>query len=63
MDLRASSGLFFTLLGAILLALGIFSPDLRARLTEVNVNLYSGASMLAFGALLLLLARRGARHD
>jgi hypothetical protein len=63
MDLRVSSGSFFVLLGGILLVLGIFSPDLRAPLTELNVNLYSGALMFAFGAALLILARRGARHD
>ena len=63
MDLRESSGWFFTLLGGMLLALGIFSPGLRAPLTEVNVNLYSGALMFVFGGTLLYLARRGTRHD
>lgn len=61
MDLRIPSGWFFTLLGAILTALGVLSPGLRAPLTETNVNLYSGLFMLAFGVSLLLLAR-GARR-
>ncbi len=61
LDLRIPSGLFFVLLGAILAALGVFAPDLRASLTEANVNLYCGLFMLAFGAFLLLLARRAAR--
>ena len=60
MDLRIPSGLFFTLLGLILTVMGLFSPGVRAPLTDVNVNLYAGITMLAFGAVLLLLARRAA---
>jgi len=57
-DLRTPSGWFFALLGTILCALGIFSPGLKAPLTEVNVNLYAGIGMLSFGGVLLWLARR-----
>ena len=60
MDLRIPSGLFFTLLGLILTVMGLFSPGVRAPLTDVNVNLYAGIAMLVFGAVLLLLARRAA---
>ncbi len=59
MDLRVPSGLFFTLLGLILTGMGVTSPGLRAALTDVNVNLYCGLSMLVFGGILLGLARRG----
>lgn len=62
MDLRVPSGWFFTLLGLVLTALGVFDNGLRARLTQVNVNLYSGLSMLVFGVILLLLARRATRR-
>lgn len=61
LDLRVPSGWFFTLLGVILMAYGLFQPGLRAPLTDVNVNLYGGVLMLAFGVFLLYLARRGAR--
>ena len=61
MDLRVPSGWFFTLLGAILLAMGVFAPGMRAELTDANVNLYSGAPMLVFGIFLLVLARRATR--
>jgi hypothetical protein len=61
LDLRVPSGWFFMILGAILVGMGILQPDLRAPLTETNVNLYSGVSMLAFGGFLLLMARRAAR--
>jgi hypothetical protein len=60
LDLRVPSGWFFTLLGVILISVGVLQPDLRAALTDVNVNLYSGISMLAFGLFLLALARRAA---
>ncbi|MEK7409053.1 MAG: hypothetical protein AAB225_28655 [Acidobacteriota bacterium] len=57
-DLRLPSGLFFTLLGVILCAVALFAPDNRAPLTRANVNLYSGIAMLAFGGVMLWLARR-----
>ena len=60
MDLRIPSGLFFTLLGLILTVMGLFSPGVRAPLTDVDVNLYAGITMLVFGAVLLLLGRRAA---
>jgi len=63
MDLRVPSGCFFTLLGLILLGMGVFAPDTRAAMTDINVNLYSGIFMLAFGLGMLLLAWRAARHS
>jgi len=58
LDLRAPTGWFFSILGVILLALGIFSSELRAALTTVNVNLYCGVAMLMFGGVMLFLAYR-----
>ena len=60
LDLRIPSGLFFSLLGVILVAYGLFQPELRAALTDANVNLWSGIPMLLFGIALLAAARRGA---
>jgi putative Ca2+/H+ antiporter (TMEM165/GDT1 family) len=57
-DLRMPSGLLFTLLGIILCLMGWIYPDVRAPLAETNVNLWSGALFLAFGVLLLWMARR-----
>ncbi len=62
LDLRVPSGWFFTLLGLILLGMGIFAPDTRAALSNANVNLYSGLSMLVFGLFMLLLAWRASRR-
>jgi len=61
MDLRVPSGWFFTLVGLILLGMGVFAPQIDpAPLTTENVNLYSGAAMLVFGLFLLLMAWRAA---
>jgi uncharacterized membrane protein HdeD (DUF308 family) len=58
MDLRVPSGWFFTVLGLLLVGMGVFAPETRAALTEANVNLYAGAAMLVFGIFMLLMARR-----
>ena len=62
LDLRVPSGWFFAILGVILLGMGLFAPDLRAPLTDANVNLYSGLAMAAFGVFLLFMARRASRR-
>ena len=57
-DLRISIGGFFALAGALVTATGIVS-NARAPLDTVNLNLYSGLVLFAFGIVMLLLARRG----
>jgi hypothetical protein len=61
LDLRIPIGGFFTVLGVILLALGLFAPQLHAALTTVNVNLECGCVMTVFGLFMLLLSWRAAR--
>ena len=61
MDLRLPSGLFFTVLGLILLGMGILEPNTHVDLTTANVNLYAGAAMLVFGLFMLALAKRASR--
>jgi uncharacterized membrane protein len=60
-DLRLPSGLYFAIVGLLLVLLGLFSPELRAPMTTENVNLAAGLAMMAFGTLLLVLARRAAK--
>ena len=62
LDLRVPSGWFFTVLGLILLGMGIFAPETRAALSDANVNLYSGLAMLGFGLFMLLMAWRASRR-
>ncbi len=45
------------MVGLILITVGL-AEDYQAPLESANVNLYCGASMLIFGAVMLLLARR-----
>jgi uncharacterized membrane protein HdeD (DUF308 family) len=56
LDLRTPTGWFFSILGVILIGLGIFTPS-GASLTTLNVNLYSGIPILIFGGVMLFLAR------
>jgi len=57
LDLRLPSGLFFAIIGVILIAISFTNP--RAPMTDSNVDLYTGLVMLVFGGFLLLLAQRG----
>ncbi len=57
-DLRLPAGLFFFGLGLILCGYGLFVPVRAAQVPDINVNLYSGLVMAAFGAIMLLLAWR-----
>lgn len=57
-DLRLPTGLLFAVLGLVLLSWALLHPDLRAPMSDVNVNLWSGLSLISFGGVLLWLARR-----
>lgn len=57
LDIRLPIGILFSLLGAMLLAYGLWSePALYERSLGINVNLYWGGVMLMFGALMLAFA-------
>lgn len=58
LDLRIPTGLFFSSIGLILVAMGVFSPTTRAALSSANVNLYAGSVMLLFGLFMLGLTRK-----
>lgn len=53
-DLLIPSGVFFLLLGGVLVAM----PANKAPLTNVPVNLYAGLVMLVFGGVLIWLELR-----
>jgi hypothetical protein len=56
MDLRFPIGLLFSAFGVLLTGYALWKPDLRAPLATVNVNLYAGLCLLAFGVSMILLA-------
>jgi hypothetical protein len=63
LDLRYPLGMLFTAFGVLLVGYGLLRPQERAMITDVNVNLYAGVAMLAFGLIMLLLARRAGSRE
>jgi hypothetical protein len=61
LDLRYPIGLMFGIFGVLLTGQGLLNPAARAPLTTVNVNLYSGLAMLAFGLAMLWASKRARR--
>ena len=63
-DIRLPLGILFSLLGLILLVYGVVGdPSLYQQSLGINVNLYWGIVLLAFGVLMFVLSRRGARAE
>jgi hypothetical protein len=59
LDVRVPVGLLFSVIGLALALYGLSSdPRLYERSLGVNVNLWWGLVLLAFGATMLLLSRR-----
>jgi hypothetical protein len=59
LDLRLPIGLMFTIFGAMLTGYGLVSGDaIYARSLGINVNLWWGLVLLAFGLVMLGLAIR-----
>jgi hypothetical protein len=62
LDIRVPIGLLFTILGALLVAFGLASdPAIYRRSLGVNINLWWGLVMLAFGILMVVFGRRKSR--
>ena len=63
-DIRLPLGILFLLLGSILVAYGVASePSLYGQSLGINVNLYWGVVLMAFGALMFILSRFGVRAE
>ena len=63
-DIRLPLGILFSLLGLILLVYGVASDSsLYEQSLGINVNLYWGIVLLAFGVFMFVLSRRGARAE
>lgn len=60
LDIRLPIGLMFAVLGALLTVYGLVSDKaIYERSLGINVNLWWGLALLAFGAVMLWLGRRG----
>jgi hypothetical protein len=63
-DIRLPLGILFLLVGSVLVVYGAASdPSLYRQSLGINVNLYWGVVLLAFGALMYALSRRAARVE
>jgi hypothetical protein len=63
LDIRLPIGLMFTIFGVLLSVYGIAGDKtIYARSLGVNINLWWGMVMLAFGLIMLLLGLRGMRR-
>lgn len=66
LDVRLPVGGLFVVVGALLSGYGLATRGdaaVYARSLSIDVNLWWGLVMLAFGAVLLLAARRGSRRE
>jgi len=63
LDIRIPLGLLFVVVGALLTAFGATSDNaLYSRSLNINVNLWWGAVLVVFGAIMVALGRRGHRR-
>jgi hypothetical protein len=62
LDVRIPIGGMFTLIGTIITIYGLVSDkELYERSLGININLWWGLVMFAFGAFMLIMARRSSR--
>jgi hypothetical protein len=64
LDIRWPIGLMFTLIGILLVICGAVTgsnPEMYKRSLDININLYWGLLLLAFGVTMLTLAWRGSK--
>jgi membrane-bound ClpP family serine protease len=56
-DIKFPIGLMFTILGSVLSVYGFvtrFDPEMYRKSLDININLWTGIAMLAFGLFMLL---------
>ncbi len=65
LDIRTPIGLMFGIFGLLLAGYGLLTrgSDIYRRSLGHNINLEWGLVLLAFGALMLFLSRRGAKKN
>ena len=58
LDIRLPLGALFALIGALLVVQGLFGGGPTVQTAGINIDLWWGVAMAAFGGLMLALARR-----
>jgi protein-S-isoprenylcysteine O-methyltransferase Ste14 len=61
LDIRWPIGLMFSLIGAILVIMGLVSPGMSNSL-DININLWWGLVLVVFGVLMLFGAVKGGKN-
>jgi membrane protein implicated in regulation of membrane protease activity len=62
LDVRIPIGMMFTIFGSILTVFGLVSgKEIYNRSLNININLWWGLVMLAFGGFMLIMAWRSLR--
>ncbi len=62
LDVRIPIGAMFTVVGAIITIYGLVSDkEIYQRSLGININLWWGLVMFAFGAFMLVMARRASQ--
>jgi hypothetical protein len=62
LDIRYPIGLMFSIIGVVMVGYGLFtgSDPMYQRSLGININVWWGAVLMVFGALMLFFARREA---
>jgi hypothetical protein len=66
LDIRWPIGLMFSLIGVLLTFNGLMTnsdTEMYKRSLGININLWWGLVLLAFGGAMLILALRGSKSD
>ena len=62
LDIRLPIGLLFSIFGVLLIGYGALADkSVYARSLDLNINLWWGVVMLAFGLVMFVLGKRGTR--
>jgi len=62
LDIRLPIGLLFSIFGVLLIGYGALgNKSIYARSLDVNINLWWGLIMLAFGRVMFVLGKRGTK--
>ena len=62
LDIRLPIGLLFSIFGVLLIGYGALgNKSIYARSLDVNINLWWGVIMLAFGLVMFVLGKRGTK--
>ncbi len=64
LDIRTPIGVMFSLLGAVVAGYGVFGDKtIYTKSLGININLWWGLVMLAFGIVMLVMAKRANQNS